>query len=76
VPLTVEYNVVLTSFLICKKKKPLDVQEDSSVCEFLIAITAGLEMRWNRKIADFTIEFNDSTVGGCFSPECVDHDVM
>lgn len=68
--------MVPTSFFIHEKKKPLDVHRNTGFCEFFIFVTAGLEMRRNREITDFAIEFKDSTVSGSFSPECIDHDMM
>jgi len=69
-------DVVPTCLFIHEKKKPLKVQKNTGFCEFFICTTAGLEMRWDREITDFTIEFKDSTISGCFSPKCIDHDMM
>ena len=65
-----------TGFLICEKKKSLDVHQDNCVWEISTPITAGLEMRGDREIMDFAIQFEDGTVGGSFGFECIDHAVV
>ena len=64
-----------TGFLICEKKS-LDVHKDNCLWEIFIPITAGLEMRRDREITNFAIQFEDGTVGECLGSECIDHDVV
>jgi hypothetical protein len=67
---------VPTKFLVREKEKRLDLLENSGFRECFVSTTAGLEMRWDREIADFPIEFEDGVVGGCSGSKCIDHYVM
>lgn len=65
-----------TKFLVREEKNHLDLLKNSGFCKSFVSITAGLEMRWDREIADFSIEFEDGAVGWYFGSKCIDHYVV
>jgi hypothetical protein len=67
---------VPTKFLVREEENRLDLLKNSGLRKSFVCITAGLEMRWDREIADFSIEFEDRTVGGYFGSKCIDHYVV